>query len=100
MKALLALVAVLAVTVLPEPRERGSQPAPLPGPLVKGLQNPERVAVGLGGKIFVTLAGDPRKDGKGSVVVLDRGKAVPFTTDLDDPRGIVGYQKWLFVTDR
>src|SRR5438132_12710605 len=70
-----------------------------PKPLVTGLKNPESVAVGSDGRIYVTEIGEFGKDGDGRVMVIVNGKAVPFATGLDDPKGIVAWQKWLFVTD-
>jgi glucose/arabinose dehydrogenase len=74
----------------------GAAPAaagePLPAPLVSGLKNPESVAVGIDGRVYVTVAG--------AVLALSEGKAVPFAAGLDDPRGLASYQKWLFVADK
>jgi glucose/arabinose dehydrogenase len=71
-----------------------------PEPLVRGLKNPTAVAVGADGKIYVTTAGDFEKDGDGAVLVLDKGKAVPFASGLDDPRGLIARGEWLFVADK
>jgi glucose/arabinose dehydrogenase/sugar lactone lactonase YvrE len=73
---------------------------PLPKPLVTGLKNPASVAVGVDERIYITEMGEPGKDGDGQVLVLDNGKPVPFATGLDDPRGIVAFQQWLFVADK
>jgi len=69
-------------------------------PLGKGLAMPESVVVGPGGRVFVTSIGEFGKDGDGAVLVLDKGNAVPFTKDLDDPKGIVAFQQWLYVADK
>jgi glucose/arabinose dehydrogenase len=74
--------------------------ADLPKPLVTGLKNPESVAVGTDGRIYVTEIGEFDKDGDGRVLVIQNGKAVPFTTGLDDPKGLAAYQEWLFVADK
>lgn len=71
-----------------------------PAPLVTGMKNPESVAVGLGGQVFLSEIGDFGKDGDGRILVLKDGKPVPFATGLDDPKGLVAFQKWLFVTDK
>jgi glucose/arabinose dehydrogenase len=68
-------------------------------PRTAGLKDPRAVAVGLDGRVYVTVAGVPGKDG-GAVVVLDKGKAVPFVTGLDEPRGLAAFRNWLFVVDR
>src|SRR5262249_40788225 len=72
----------------------------LPKPMVTGLVNPESVCVGPGGRIFVTTIGEFDKDGDGAVMVIENGKAVPFVTGLDDPKGMAVFQKWLFVADK
>ncbi len=66
--------------------------------LAQGLKNPSAVAVGLGGKVFVTVRGD--KDGEGAVLLIQAGKAMPFAAGLDDPRAIAAFQQWLFVLDK
>src|SRR4051812_34336214 len=71
----------------------------LPPPLVTGLKYPESVAVGHGGRIFISEMGERGQEGDGRILVVDENKAVPFATGLDDPRGIVFWNKWLFVTD-
>jgi glucose/arabinose dehydrogenase len=71
-----------------------------PEPLVTGLKNPESVVVGLDGRIYVTVIGEFDMDGDGAVMVLDGNKAVPFATGLDDPKGIVSFQRFLFVADK
>ncbi|MCE9529539.1 MAG: PQQ-dependent sugar dehydrogenase, partial [Planctomycetes bacterium] len=71
---------------------------PPPKPLIEGLKNPESVAL-WGGKIYVSTIGEFDKDGDGAIMVIEKGKAVPFHTGLDDPKGIAAYQKFLYVTD-
>ncbi len=71
-----------------------------PKPLVTGLKNPESACIGLDGRIYVTVIGEFDKDGDGSVVVIQDGKAVPFTTELDDPKGIVAFKEFLYVADK
>ena len=75
-------------------------PKPPPKSLVSGLKNPESVAVGTDGRIYVTEIGEFDKDGDGRVLVIQDGKAVPFATGLDDPKGLVAFQQWLFVADK
>ncbi|MDX1944089.1 MAG: PQQ-dependent sugar dehydrogenase [Pirellulaceae bacterium] len=74
--------------------------ADLPQPLVTGLKNPESVCLGPGGAIYLTEIGEFGKDGDGQVTTLKDGKAVPFATGLDDPKGIVAAPEALFVTDK
>jgi glucose/arabinose dehydrogenase len=73
---------------------------PLPKPLVTGLKNPESVAVGFDGRIYVSEIGEFDKDGDGRILVIDNGKAVPFATGLDDPKGLVAFGEFLFVADK
>jgi glucose/arabinose dehydrogenase len=94
MRRMLVLVTILLSGT---PVSAGDQ---LPQPLIRGLKNPEAVAVSSDGRIYISEMGESAKDGDGRVLVVDRaGKAVPFATGLDDPRGMVFRQKDLFVTD-
>src|SRR4051794_26160005 len=74
--------------------------ADLPKPLVSGLKNPESVCVGPDGRVYVSVVGELDKEGDGGIVVIDKGKAVPFVEGLDDPKGLVAFQQSLFVADR
>ena len=74
--------------------------APKPEVIVKDLKNPESVAITSGGRVFVSIIGEFDKAGDGSIVEIKDGKAIPFTEGLDDPKGLVAFQQWLFVTDR
>jgi glucose/arabinose dehydrogenase len=69
-------------------------------PLVTGLHNPASVAAGPDGRVYISVIGEVDKDGDGAVLVLDKGKAVPFADGLDDPRGLAAFQKWLYVADK
>jgi glucose/arabinose dehydrogenase len=71
----------------------------VPKPLVSGLKNPESMVVGADGRIYISEIGDFGTDGDGRIMVIDKGKAVPFATGLDDPKGMVAWQRWLFVAD-
>src|SRR6267142_3693582 len=77
--------------VLAAPVNAGEQ---IPKPLLTGLKNPQAVAVGADGKIYLTVAGD------GAVLAVGGSKAVPFATGLNEPRGLAAYQQWLFVADK
>ena len=68
-------------------------------PMVEGLKNPESVAVGPDGTVYVSEIGEFGKNGDGRIVTIKNGKIVPFVSGLDDPKGIVVFSKWLFVTD-
>ncbi|QEL14123.1 PQQ-dependent sugar dehydrogenase [Limnoglobus roseus] len=70
-----------------------------PPPIVSGLKMPESVVV-TEGRTFVTTFGERDKDGDGQVVEIKDGQAVPFATGLDDPKGIVAYNKAFYVADK
>jgi glucose/arabinose dehydrogenase len=74
--------------------------ADLPQVLVKGMKNPESVCIGPDGLAYITEIGEFDKDGDGQVSVIKGGKAVPFATGLDDPKGIVFFDKFFYVTDK
>src|SRR5262245_7357780 len=94
MKRLLALAAVVCGGA------GAAAAAPPPKPFVTGLQNPAAVAVAADGRVFVAVAGEPGAGGKGAVLVVRGGKAVPFAGGLDDPKGLLAWQGFLLVTDR
>src|SRR5262249_11331381 len=48
--------------------------APAPKPLVTGLKYPESVAAAPDGKLYISVMGEPDKDGDGGVMVFDKGK--------------------------
>ncbi len=74
--------------------------AELPKPLVTGLKNPESVVLGSDGVAYVTEIGEFGTDGDGKVTAIRDGKAVEFAKGLDDPKGIVTYDKAFYVTDK
>jgi gluconolactonase len=88
-------VALLAV-LLASSRSPGAEPT-----TVGGLKNPESVAVGPGGKVYVTVIGDRDKLGDGTIAIVDRdsGKVTTFATGLDDPKGLVVVGELLYVAD-
>ena len=117
MKAPLSLALLLTLATALFARD------PLPKPIVTGLKNPESVCLGPDPKgkyplrptsapvgtigivsyhrMYVTTIGEFDVDGDGAVMIVgDDGKAVPFVTGLDDPKGMAAYQKWLFVADK
>jgi len=74
--------------------------ADLPKPLVTGLKNPESVCLGADRLMYVTEIGEFGTDGDGQVSVINDGKAAPFATGLDDPKGIVTWENAFYVTDK
>src|SRR5947209_8553979 len=69
-------------------------------PLIEGVKGLQAVAVGPNGKLYFTVTGAQGGQGQGQVLVLDKGKALPFARGLDQPRGLAGFQGWVFVADK
>lgn len=67
--------------------------------LIEGLKQPESVAVGPGGKIYVSETGEYEKANDGYISVLEGDQLKPFATGLDDPHGIKWWKDHLFVSD-
>jgi gluconolactonase len=67
--------------------------------IITGLKQPESVAIGPGGKVYVSETGEYEKANDGYISVLEGGKLRRFATGLDDPHGIKWYQDHLFVSD-
>src|SRR4051812_30768567 len=65
-------------------------------PLVSGLKSPESVCVGHDKRLYITEIGafnNDKDDGDGRVMVVGKdGKATPFATGLNDPKGIVAFK--------
>ncbi|HEY5312623.1 MAG TPA: PQQ-dependent sugar dehydrogenase [Pirellulales bacterium] len=80
----------------------GSQaaaPDPKLPPLVIGLKNPESAVKAADGRMFVSVIGEFEKAGDGAVMLVTPGKAVPFATGLDDPKGLVFIGRNLYAAD-
>src|SRR5262249_1133672 len=77
---------------------RGGEPPSKP--IIAGVKNLQSVTVGPNAKLHIPVSGAGGTQGQGMVMVLDKGKAVPFARGLDEPRGIAGFQGWLFVADK
>ncbi len=73
--------------------------AELPKPILSGMVNPESVAIGPDKKIYLSII-NGEKDGDGSIVRIEDGKAVPFVEGLDDPKGIAFFMNFLYVADK
>ena len=69
-------------------------------PMISGLKNPESAAIGPDKRIYISVIGEFDKDGDGGIVVVQDGKAVPFATGMDDPKGIVWAGGFLYVADK
>jgi sugar lactone lactonase YvrE len=67
--------------------------------IIDGLKQPESVAIGPGGKVYVSETGEYDKANDGSISVLEGGKLRRFAGGLDDPHGIKWHRGQLFVAD-
>src|SRR5579872_2900139 len=74
--------------------------ADLPKPIATGLKNPESVCLGPDRSVYVTEIGEFGKDGDGQVTLIKEGKAIPFATGLDDPKGIATFANAFYVADK
>jgi glucose/arabinose dehydrogenase len=87
------VVGVLIPNLLPAAED-------LAQPVIVGLKNPSAATVGAGGKIYVAVTDSSDKDIKTSVVLIKNNQVVPFATGLDETRGLVAHQQWLFAAER
>jgi sugar lactone lactonase YvrE len=67
--------------------------------IISGLKQPESVAIGPGGTIYVSETGEYEKANDGYISILENGQLKRFATGLDDPHGIKWYRDHLFVAD-
>ncbi|MCX7627796.1 MAG: SMP-30/gluconolactonase/LRE family protein [Methylophilaceae bacterium] len=68
--------------------------------VVTGLKNPESVLVTAGGRIYVSEIGEFGKDGDGRISLIEGGRAKPFATGMDDPKGLAMIGDALYVADK
>jgi sugar lactone lactonase YvrE len=67
--------------------------------VITGLKQPESIAIGPGGKVYVSETGEYEKANDGYISILEAGKLRRFASGLDDPHGIKWYRDHLFVSD-
>ncbi|HEX5963677.1 MAG TPA: hypothetical protein VFY42_08115, partial [Gemmatimonadales bacterium] len=67
--------------------------------IITGLKQPESVAIGPGGKVYVSETGEYEKANDGYISILEGDKLRRFASGLDDPHGIKWYRDRLFVAD-
>jgi SMP-30/gluconolaconase/LRE-like protein len=79
---------------------------PLPAPLaaqeartVAGLKQPESIAIGPRGQVYVSETGEYEQANDGYISILEAGLLRRFATGLDDPHGIKWWRNHLFVAD-
>src|SRR4051812_33084199 len=73
---------------------------PLPKPLVTDLKNVSNVTIGPDGNIYLSERGFEKDNPKGRLLVVKKGKAEPFVAELENPTGLVAWQKWLYVAEK
>jgi hypothetical protein len=67
--------------------------------IITGLKQPESIAIGPGGKVYVSETGEYEKANDGYISILEGNKLRRFATGLDDPHGIKWFKDHLFVSD-
>jgi gluconolactonase len=67
--------------------------------IITGLKQPESIAIGAGGTVYVSETGEYEKANDGYISILENGQLKRFATGLDDPHGIKWYRDHLFVAD-
>lgn len=67
--------------------------------IITGLKQPESVALGPGGRVYVSETGEYDRANDGYISVLEGTKLRRFAGGLDDPHGIKWYRGHLFVAD-
>src|ERR671911_2069999 len=67
--------------------------------ILTGLKQPESVAIGPRGQVYVSETGEYEKANDGYISILEAGQLRRFATGLDDPHGIKWWRDHLFVSD-
>ena len=67
--------------------------------IITGLKQPESIAIGPGGRVYVSETGEYEKANDGYISVPEGNKLRRFATGLDDPHGIKWFKDHLFVSD-
>jgi gluconolactonase len=67
--------------------------------IMTGLKQPESVAIGAGGRVYVSETGEYEKANDGYISIVENGQLKRFASGLDDPHGIKWYRDHLFVAD-
>lgn len=67
--------------------------------IITGLKQPESIAIGPRGQIYVSETGEYEKPNDGYISILEAGKLKRFAGGLDDPHGIKWWRDHLFVSD-
>jgi sugar lactone lactonase YvrE len=79
-----------------------TSPAPLAAQeprIIAGLKQPESIAIGPRGQVYVSETGEYEKANDGYISILEAGQLRRFAPGLDDPHGIKWWRDHLFVSD-
>ncbi len=80
--------------LLVAPQLAGQEPR-----IITGLKQPESIAIGPRGTVYVSETGEYEKANDGYISILENGQFRRFAGGLDDPHGIDWYRDHLFVAD-
>jgi hypothetical protein len=67
--------------------------------IITGLKQPKSVAVGPGGRVYVSETGEYERANDGYISILEGSRLRRFASGLDDPHGIKWFAGKLFVSD-
>src|SRR5688572_32311496 len=67
--------------------------------IITGLKQPETIAIGPQGRIYVSETGEYEVANDGYISLVEAGRLRRFATGLDDPHGIKWWRDYLFVAD-
>jgi sugar lactone lactonase YvrE len=67
--------------------------------IITGLRQPESIAIGPQGQVYVSETGEYEKANDGYISLLEAGRTRRFAGGLDDPHGIKWWRGHLFVSD-
>lgn len=101
MKAVLLSLSALflvACTEQPAPEAKAVADKAMMKPIT-GLKTPESVVQAKDGKIYVSEINEFGKDGDGQISVIENGEVSLFVDGLDDPKGLVIIDGFLYVAD-
>jgi DNA-binding beta-propeller fold protein YncE len=90
---LFAVLAGLAIVASPAPLA-AQEPR-----IIAGLKQPESIAIGPRGQVYISETGEYETANDGYISILEAGQLRRFATGLDDPHGIKWWRDHLFVSD-
>ena len=94
------LLSVIATSLIGCADKEAATPAAVELTKITGLKTPESVVQAKDGKIYVSEINEFGKDGDGQISVIENGEVSLFTDGLDDPKGLVIIDDFLYVADK